>query len=345
MARRRARPYRTLDGGIRQHDGKVPWYWRILALGSAVIILGGFLILPVTFDDDPGLRIAKSALGIFAIALLTAGFSFTALLSFLFQADAVFLPSLLACALGLLTVFYDFLISSKFTWNVPALLTVVASAVSTIVYAGLLIYTYRRINLLKSSGTYGDVRGSANMPLRPASFGGSSMSTWQEPTFYENYNRNMFPSSIRETQPAQPQGAPQGYNPNEITEEEMQRQQMLMLLLHREQPPTPDPSQSTFRIDWQQGREEEEGSGTPVNGYYAPQPQTAYPPQSALPPETAYPSPGLNRQWTGELRPWDGVWRGGPPQPRGRASSSIQAWERAASRERREARRREIEGG
>ncbi|KAK5116429.1 hypothetical protein LTR62_007976 [Meristemomyces frigidus] len=345
--RRGPRSYRTLDA---QGQEKVPWYWRILALGAAIIILGGFLILPVTFDSDPGLRISKAALGIFAIALLTAGFSFTVLLCYAvrmarFQNEAVFLPALVSCALGLLTVFYDFLISSKFIWNVPALLVIVAASLSTIIYGGLLIWGHRRMPAVKA-------QQSAVLPLRRASFG-SSISPWQEPTFYENFNRNMFPTSIRETPPQQQQQQAQGgYDPNEITEEEMQRQQMLMLLLHREQPPTPDPSQSTFRIDWQ-GQEVEDGLPTPhpqppTNGYYAPQPQTAYAPQSAFSFAEDTPAsarPGFARQWTGELRPWDGVWRGVGTPPRGRASENIEVWERAASRDRREVRRREIEEG
>ncbi|KAI7177762.1 hypothetical protein KC324_g9618, partial [Hortaea werneckii] len=78
--------------------------------------------------------------------------------------------------------------------------------------------------------------------------------------------------------------------------------------------------------------------------YYAPQtplPQTAYQPHSQ----------GMSMQWTGELRPWDGVWRGGPPPStaaaavRGRTSSQGEQWDRATSWERREERRREIEMG
>ena len=108
--RRRAQSYKTIDGLALERDN-VPWYWRIIALGSTVVILGGFLMLPITFDSQAQLRMSKAALGIFAVALLTAGFSFTALLCFavrnpLFQADAVFLPSLTACAIGLLTIFY-----------------------------------------------------------------------------------------------------------------------------------------------------------------------------------------------------------------------------------------------
>lgn len=334
MRRRRAGSYRTIDG-ITQERENVSWYWRMVALGSSFIILGGYLMLPITFDSDAKLRISKQVLGIFAVALLTAGFSFTALLCFavrnpLFQADAIFLPALTSCALGLLTVFYDFLISSRYVWNTPALLLTIAASLSTIIYGGLLIYTHRKIGVVKARGS--------SMPLRPNSISSNYSGPWQEPTYYENYNRNMFPTSVREPQQM-------GYDVNQITEEEMQRQQMLMLLLHREQPPTPDPSQSTFHIDWQ-GQEQEEGP--PINGFYAPAPQSGHPPLSAFPPsaypQTAYPpQSGISRQFTGDLRPWDGVWRG---PPRGRVSSSIQTLEnRAASRERREERRREIEQG
>ncbi|KAK0963832.1 hypothetical protein LTS01_019111 [Friedmanniomyces endolithicus] len=254
--RRRAQSYRTFDG-ISQERDNVAWYWRMIALGSSFVILGGYLMLPVTFDNNAQLRISPAALGIFAVALLTAGFSFTALLCFavrnpLFQADAVFLPCLTSCVIGLLTVFYDFLISSRYEWNVSALLLTIAASVTTIVYGALLVYTHRRIGLIKARGS--------SMPLHPQRPDSLSPSNpWQEPTYYENYNRNMFPTSIRETQSMV-------YDPNQITEEEMQRQQMLMLLMHREQAPTPDPSQSTFHIDWQQGQEQDDSAATPMNG-------------------------------------------------------------------------------
>ncbi|KAK3069753.1 hypothetical protein LTR53_011648 [Teratosphaeriaceae sp. CCFEE 6253] len=333
--RRRAQSYRTLDGITIERDS-VPWYWRIIALIASIIILGGFLILPITFDNAAQLRISKAALGIFAVALLTAGFSFTALLCFavrnpLFQADAVFLPTLTSCVIGLLTIFYSFLISSRYVWNIPALLLTIAGSVTTIIYGALLVYTHRRIGIVKARG--------GSMPLnthqRPDSLN-SAGGTWQDQTYYENYNRNMFPTSIREPQPM-------GYDPNQITEEEMQRQQMLMLLLHREQPPTPDPSQSTFRLDWQAGQEADEAP--PPNGWYAPGSQNA-PPQSGYP-ETAYPpSTGISRQWTGELRPWDRVWRGPPqqqsPQQGARVAGAIREWDHVGTREER---RREIERG
>lgn len=292
-------------------------------------------MLPATFEkshDPDELRVSKAAVGIFAVAILAAGFSFTGLLCFavrdrLFRAESIFLPALVASFIGLITILYDFLIYTRYTFNTPALLTTVASAIATVVYATLLIWTYRK------SGAPSRPRPHMSIPMtgqqqqqppRPPPADrehrdSDTTTLWQDQNYYENYTRNMFPSAHT----PQPPPTGYGYDPNTITEDEMQRQQMLMLLLQKDQPSTPDPTASTFRIDWQ-GRDEEDGP--PPNGYYAP------------PSGSAEPRPGIMRQWTGELRPWDGVWR-----TPARVSNSL--WHRPASRELREARRQEIEQG
>jgi hypothetical protein len=55
-----------------------------------------YLILPGLYAKDPQLKFSQAALSVFVVALLTAGYSFTALLCFacrneMFQAEAVFL--------------------------------------------------------------------------------------------------------------------------------------------------------------------------------------------------------------------------------------------------------------
>ncbi|KAH9821999.1 hypothetical protein Tdes44962_MAKER04896 [Teratosphaeria destructans] len=333
--RRRAQSYRTIDG-IRTNRDAVPWYWRMVAAASSLMILGGFLMLPATFDTSEGLKVNASVIGIFAVALLTAGFSLTALVCFavrspFFQADSIFLPALISSVLGLLTVLYNFLISSKYKWNTPALLVTVAAALSSIIYAVLLVFTRRRGSDASARGASVALGAQAQgMGLRHAHSISSGAGTWQDSTYYENYNQNMFPAAAREPQPT-------GYDPNHITEEEMQRQQMLMLLLQKDQHPSPDPSASTFRIDWQ-GRDEDEGP--PPNGYYAPGSSASQTPASAYPPTAYLSQPGLTRQWAEQLRPWDGVWRGVA-----RSGSAAAQSQRNGSREQREERRREIELG
>jgi hypothetical protein len=55
-----------------------------------------YLITPALYDSDPKLRLSKGVLTVFVVALMTAGYSFTALLCFscrneIFQAEAIFL--------------------------------------------------------------------------------------------------------------------------------------------------------------------------------------------------------------------------------------------------------------
>jgi hypothetical protein len=353
--RSRAQSYRNLDGLQADRDA-VNWYWRLTAAASSTMILGGFLMLPATYVKADTLRVNQTAIGIFGIAILTAGFSFSALLTFtirnpLFQADAIHQPCALASIVGLLTVFYDFIISSSYTWKTPTLLLAIAAGLSTIIYASLFLLSHRRISKIRSRPQPNSSGGSSIHPLTLTSPSRTSFaspatpyepstleptesrrpSTYQSPGFYENYIRNMYPTSAHSntnnTNNNNP-GAPTSstgdlsYDPHSISEEEMQRQQMLMLLLANEQPPRQQQQQSTFHIDWQ--GQDGDGDETPAHGYYAPGVGTGSsasdggvgtggswptPPPPPLPTQPQQqPSPG--RRWKGALKPWDGVWRG-----------------------------------
>jgi hypothetical protein len=328
------------------------------------------MILPAVSETNPSAKISTAGLGIFGIALLTAGFSLTALLCFavrnpLFQVDAVFVPSLIASFLGLVTVLFDFMVFDRYTWGTPSLLLTIAGAVTGLTYGSFLILALRRIRSIKKGASAAGMMphsSTTGLVLEEVENG-----RWQEPSYYDNYVRNMFPTSIN------PPGGRSGnnnnrsgashnpnvntaYDPNSITEEEMQRQQMLMLLLQRDQPARTSNSERTFHIDWQQGRDEDDGSGNntasstlatgppPSRGYYAPpQPHhgasqsvssinTTYAPHSTS--STMQQPPPLIRRITSDLQPWDGVWRTAAP-----AAAPI--WERHG----REARRAEIERG
>lgn len=312
---------------------------------SLVIVIDiqdSFLILPSNFDNDQ-YRANKSFLAIFSVALLTAGFSLTGFLCFavrnwLFRADAVLLPALSSCALGLLTVFYCFLINNRYAWNTAALLTTIAASISTIVYAGLLIWTQRRLSAVKATAP-------ASIPLRRTSFS-SNIPLYQDPTYYSNYLANMYPASTN--------GGPTGPPAEALTEEELQRQQMLMLLLNRplERAPSLNQTADSFnRIEWET---REEGLGSPLNqrgerappynGYYAPQPQhppaPAYTPQYT--PQGIAPPMRIGEQ---ELRPWDGVWRGGEVPSQERLHPAFRDARTIGRSPSREARRRQIENG
>lgn len=60
------------------------------------LTVDSYLILPGLYAKDPELRFSQAVLSVFVVALLTAGYSFTALLCFAcrndeFQAESVFL--------------------------------------------------------------------------------------------------------------------------------------------------------------------------------------------------------------------------------------------------------------
>ena len=333
--------------------------WRCIRLTQVY----RFLMLPATFVDVNTLRVNQTAVGIFGIAILTGGFSFSALLTFtirnpLFQAEAIHQPCALASGVGLLTVFYNFIISSSYHWKISTLLLAIAAGVSTIVYTGLLLLSLRRVSHIRSR----PAQASSTLPLTIGSPGRTSFaspattyepstlapsertSSYQHPGYYENYIRNMYPSSARAPEP---NSAELGYDPNSISEEEMQRQQMLMLLLANE-PSAHQQQQSTFHIDWQA-----EGDDSPAHGYYAPGVATGSSTETGTgtggswPTAPPPPEQSTARRWTrGALRPWDGVWRGvarREEQQQQQQQQEQQRHQHTASD--REERRREIELG
>ncbi|KAF2496971.1 hypothetical protein BU16DRAFT_538096 [Lophium mytilinum] len=224
--------YRNLDELTPDRD-LVPWYWRLIAFAASWMILGGYLILPALYDDNPKLRFSKTVISVLVVVLLTAGYSFTALLCFacrneMFQAEAIFLPSLASSALGLLTILYNFVSSTRYTWNTAAIIATVLSSISTVTYGLLLIWTHRRILKIRESNN------------------SRSQNMWSDPSFYSNFIQNMYPSAR----------APSDRPP--LSEDDLVNQQMAMLLMKSDSGPSPDASQSTFRIDLPEDREERE---------------------------------------------------------------------------------------
>ncbi|KAK3209420.1 hypothetical protein GRF29_69g1716037 [Pseudopithomyces chartarum] len=132
------------------YDDNEAWYWRFIAQAASWMILCGYLILPGLYATDDKLKYSRDVLAVFIVALLTAGYSFTALLCFAcrserFQAEAIFLPALTSSSVGLLSIAYNFLASNAYTWGTSAISGTVVSTVATFLYGMLLIWTHRRI--------------------------------------------------------------------------------------------------------------------------------------------------------------------------------------------------------
>ncbi|PVI04782.1 hypothetical protein DM02DRAFT_518030 [Periconia macrospinosa] len=219
-------------------DESTAWYWRFIAMAASWMILAGYLILPGLYTRDISgegsqLRFSEAVLSVFVVALLTAGYSFTALLCFacrneIFQAESIFLPALTSSALGLIAIAYNFLSSRAYIWNTAAISATVISATSTVMYACLLLWTHRRIVQLKEQAS-------------------QRSNLWSEQSYYSNYVANMYPTASRS-----PSTAPEP----PLSEDDRINQQMALLLMNKEPNPSPDASSATFRIDLPEDSEE-----------------------------------------------------------------------------------------
>ncbi|CAI6336387.1 unnamed protein product [Periconia digitata] len=309
VQRTESKRYINLD---QNADEGTAWYWRFIAMAASWMILGGYLILPGLYSKEHDLRFSQAVLSVFVVALLTAGYSFTALLCFacrseVFQAESIFLPALTSSALGLLALAYNFLSSRAYVWNTAAISATVISATSTVMYACLLLWTHRRIVKLKENAS-------------------KDSSLWSERSYYSNYVANMYPTASRS-----PSAAPA----IPLSEDDRINQQMALLLMNKEPNPSPDASSATFRIDLPDDREERErlANSQELNGSFSHTQQT-----SQWTRERAHSRPDS----LGETQAWT-VW-----QDRGRAPNRPSSVGGQSSHSRgpsREERRREIELG
>ncbi|KAF3043530.1 hypothetical protein E8E11_000731 [Didymella keratinophila] len=237
-----------LDNGKPEGRERVPWYWRFIAMTASWMILGGYLILPGLYARDEYLKFSQAVLSVFVVALLTAGYSFTALLCFAcrddeFQAENVFVPALGSSIFGLVVIAYNFFGTSAYRWSTAATSSTVLSGFATVLYTGLLWWKRRIISRRAKQGTRSNL--------------------YSEQSFYTNYVQNMYPSAIRtESQPPAPP----------VNDDDPVNQQMRLLML-RDARPSPDANTSTFRIDLPEDPEErdrlrsQELVGTPTQTY------------------------------------------------------------------------------
>ncbi|KAI9878524.1 MAG: hypothetical protein M1830_000658 [Pleopsidium flavum] len=150
---RKWRPRRTLIDLYWERD-KTKWYWRLFAALAASLILGGFIISPAAFEDDPKLSASKAAIIIVAIILLATGYSLSIMLffvckSWLFRLDVILLPCLSSSALGLLNVVYNFVIRSSLSWTAMSITAITIALASTTLYAILSILMFHKISIVR----------------------------------------------------------------------------------------------------------------------------------------------------------------------------------------------------
>ncbi|EOA85448.1 hypothetical protein ACJQWK_06284 [Exserohilum turcicum] len=226
--------YATINGHGHGGQESTPWYWRLIAMAASWMIVAGYLVLPGLYAKDAQLRFTDTVLAVFVVALLTAGYSFTVLLCFAcrdrrFQAEGVFLPALTSSALGLASIAYNFLASHAYRWGTAATMGTALSAVATLVYSSLCLYTYARLH-------------------QPAPQPDARANLWSEQSYYNNFVVNMYPTAVRSpSQPLPPAHHLHLHQPV-YTDDDRVSQQMALLLSKSDSRPSLD-ANSTFRID------------------------------------------------------------------------------------------------
>ncbi|KAF2195985.1 hypothetical protein GQ43DRAFT_285952 [Delitschia confertaspora ATCC 74209] len=319
-----------------------PWYWRLIALAASWLILGGYLILPGLYEKNPELKFSQAVLLVLVVALMTAGYSFTALLCFavrkeIFQAEAIFLPALTSSVIGLLTIAYNFLSSRRYLWNTAAIIGTSLSITSTLMYGVLLLITHRRI-----------VKRKEESPR--------NQKLWSEPSFYNNFIANTYPSALsrgnsQNSGHSQGRGNVNGSLSNTAdnpfwSEDDGINHQMALLLMKSDHGPPPDAASATFRIDLPEDHEQMERIANSQELVGTPPPPRLTPPRLTPPLGTAT-LDGEKRVRAGSTSRdsltarWEGRGRANS-RPESVGAPSVRGHSRAMSREER---RKEIELG
>jgi hypothetical protein len=204
-----------------------------------LISIASFLAATPTFDSRPQLRISTTALGGFSITLLLLGFSLTAISclgsrSLLFSTERIFIPSILACLIGLLNIPYCFAITTRYVWTVPAIASTIGAAVATTLYVCLYFYARRRLSQLQSE--HSKPSDNINLLRRPVS---TTESNYHTEEYFRNHLENMYPTALRHAEPSSlkiptPPPPPQLSDEIPTNENELQRRNMSALLYNPE---------------------------------------------------------------------------------------------------------------
>ncbi|MCJ1293654.1 hypothetical protein MMC34_005209 [Xylographa carneopallida] len=149
-------PRRTMVDLYVERD-LTQWYWRLLGVLSASMILLGFLVFPASFQTVTNLQLNQGAISIVAVILLALGYSLSVALWFicndwLFQFDVLFMPCLSSCVLGTLNVGIALGIhpATRDQWTTASVSALILALASSAIYAALAILTFRKITSVRS---------------------------------------------------------------------------------------------------------------------------------------------------------------------------------------------------
>ena len=206
----------------------VSWYLKLAITISTWLVLAGYTLFALIFTSpSDNIKVSRGILTALASAFLVTGYAGAGAgmvfsKSLLFRLDSVYLPFFLTSIAGLIEVVANHSIHKKFpvshTYIIAPLVT---ASTTTIIFGGLSIITWRRVNNVKEVGERT----------------GAPMAKWE---------------TARSGQYGDPAASTE-LLAMEIPEDEAQRRQLLRLLIAREQERAPSPEtssrHSTYHID------------------------------------------------------------------------------------------------
>ena len=227
------------------------WYWHSIARAASCMVVAGYLVSPALYDRDPQLRVSSALLAAVVVALLTAGYSSTALLCFAcrdvaFHADAVFRPALLASALGLLTVAYSFAASARYTLNLAAIVAISLPVLALLFYALMLLLARRRVRFTADPCAPPPAQFARSPSARTTYTTWTALSGKTPP---QPPSRASTPTLAPTLAPTLTPTLTPTRSPGATAEDERINQQMALLLQKSDPGPSPDATSATFHID------------------------------------------------------------------------------------------------
>jgi hypothetical protein len=193
------------------------------------------------------------------VALLTGGYSLTALVWFacpalLFRHDCIYVPAAASSAFGFAAAMSCLALSTRFDASAPSFaVTAVLSLLSTTIYGALALHTRSVVRRFSHRQSW---------PAHAAYSPGAS------PGYYVPY-APYAPASTQHLTAARPpseRASSVNYSGAALTDDDMVSHQMAQLLANKDPQPSPDPAQSTFRLEWPPGVGDDDDDGAADGG-------------------------------------------------------------------------------
>ena len=183
------------------------------------------------------------------MALLTGGYSLTALAWFacpalLFRQDCIYVPAAASSAFGFAAAVSCLVLSTRFDASAPSFaVTAVLSLLSATIYGALALHTRSVVRRFSHRQSW-----PAHAAYTPAT----------SPGYYVPYAPYAPASTQHLTAAASPSERASSIHYSgaasvNMTDDDMVSHQMAQLLANKDPQPSPDPAQSTFRLEWPPG--------------------------------------------------------------------------------------------